>query len=74
MSDLPDRPPAPIKTPCVKVCVVDAETGLCMGCYRQLSEVASWARLSDEERAGIMADLPGRKSRIKPHKLAMFGG
>lgn len=74
MSDLPDRPPAPIKTPCVKVCVVDAETGLCMGCYRQLSEVAGWARLSDEERAGIMADLPGRKSRIKPHKLAMFGG
>lgn len=74
MSDLPDRPPAPIKTPCVKVCVVDAETGLCMGCYRQLSEVAGWARLSDAERADIMADLPGRKSRIKPHKLAMFGG
>ena len=74
MSALPDRPPAPIKTPCVKVCVVDAETGLCMGCYRQLSEVAGWARLSDEERAVIMADLPGRKSRIKPHKLAMFGG
>jgi len=74
MSALPDRTPAPIKTPCVKVCVVDAETGLCMGCYRQLSEVAGWAKLSDDERTAIMADLPGRKSRIKPHKLAMFGG
>jgi len=74
MSALPDRTPAPIKTPCVKVCVVDAATGLCMGCYRQLSEVAGWAKLSDDERTAIMADLPGRKSRIKPHKLAMFGG
>jgi hypothetical protein len=74
MSALPDRPPAPIKTPCIKVCVVDAETGLCMGCYRQLSEVAGWARFSDEERATIMAELSSRKSRIKPHKLAMFGG
>lgn len=66
-------PPAPIKTPCIKVCVVDGETGLCMGCYRQLSEVAGWARLSDDERATIMAELPTRKSRIRPEKLAMFG-
>jgi predicted Fe-S protein YdhL (DUF1289 family) len=66
-------PPAPIKTPCIKVCVVDGESGLCMGCYRQLSEVAGWARLSDDERAAIMAELPARRSRIRPEKLAMFG-
>ena len=76
MSDAPvsrsDGPPPPIKTPCVKVCVVDGETGLCMGCYRQLSEVAGWARLSDDERARIMADLPSRRARIRPEKLAMF--
>ena len=66
-------PPAPIKTPCIKVCVVDGESGLCMGCYRQLSEVAGWARLSDDERAAIMAELPTRRSRIRPEKLAMFG-
>lgn len=68
----PRRPPAPIKTPCVKVCVVDGESGLCMGCYRQLSEVAGWARLSDAEREAIMAELPSRRSRIRPEKLAMF--
>ena len=66
-------PPKAIATPCVKVCVVDGESGLCMGCYRQLSEVAQWVRFSDEERAAIMADLPARRSRIRPEKLAMFG-
>ena len=66
-------PPKAIATPCVKVCVVDGESGLCMGCYRQLSEVAQWARFTDADRAAIMADLPARRSRIRPEKLAMFG-
>ncbi len=72
MTATPPRPPAPIKTPCIKVCVVDGESGLCLGCYRQLSEVAGWAKLSDEERERIMAELPSRKGRIRPEKLAMF--
>jgi predicted Fe-S protein YdhL (DUF1289 family) len=66
-------PPKAIATPCIKVCVVDGESGLCMGCYRQLSEVAGWQRLTEDERAAIMAELPARRSRIRPEKLAMFG-
>ncbi len=74
MTDLPPRPrpPAPIKTPCIKVCVIDGESGLCMGCYRKLSEVAGWAKLTDQDRAEIMEALPGRRSLISPEKLAMF--
>lgn len=72
MTDVPATPPAPIKTPCIKVCVVDGESGLCLGCYRRLSEVAGWAKLSDEDRARIMAELPSRRSRIRPEKLGIF--
>ncbi|HEY9233620.1 MULTISPECIES: DUF1289 domain-containing protein [Phenylobacterium] len=72
MTDSPARPPAPIKTPCVKVCVVDGESGLCLGCYRRLNEVAGWARLSEAEREAIMAELPARRGLIRPEKLAMF--
>jgi len=73
MSDPPPGPPKPIKTPCVQVCVVDGESGLCLGCFRTLPEVAGWAAMSDPERAAIMAELPARRSRIRPDKLAMFG-
>jgi predicted Fe-S protein YdhL (DUF1289 family) len=69
----PARPPAPIKTPCVRVCVVDGESGLCLGCYRTLQEVASWAAFSDAEREALMAELPGRRGRIRPEKLGLFG-
>lgn len=53
-------PPAPIATPCVKVCVVDGANGLCFGCKRTLPEIAGWARLTAERRAEIMAELPSR--------------
>ncbi len=66
-------PPTPIATPCIKVCVVDGESGLCMGCYRTLAEVAGWSRLDELTRAAILADLPGRPERVRPEKRAMFG-
>jgi uncharacterized protein len=64
-------PPAPIKTPCIKVCVVDGESGLCLGCFRKLGEVARWSGLSDAEREAIMAELPARRSLIRPEKLGL---
>ncbi len=65
--------PSPLATPCVKICLIDGESGLCLGCQRTLPEVASWTRLTDAERAAIMADLPARRGRIRPEKLAIFG-
>jgi uncharacterized protein len=68
-----NAPPRPIATPCVQVCIVDGESGFCLGCYRTLGEVAGWSGLGEEARAAIMADLPGRRGRIRPEKLGMIG-
>ena len=67
-------PPArrPIVTPCVQVCAIDGESGLCLGCYRTLREVAGWGGFTDEERERLMAELPGRQSRIRPEKLGLL--
>jgi uncharacterized protein len=65
--------PPPIATPCVKICLIDGESSLCMGCQRTLPEVASWSRLTDADRAEIIAALPARRTRIRPEKLALFG-
>ncbi|HWF00524.1 MAG TPA: DUF1289 domain-containing protein [Caulobacteraceae bacterium] len=67
-------PPRPIATPCIQVCIVDGESGLCLGCFRTLGEVAGWARLPDADRQRLMAELPTRRSRIRPEKLGMVGG
>ena len=60
---------APIVTPCVKVCVVDGESGLCLGCFRTLHEIAAWAALPEARRRALMAELPARLARISREKL-----
>ena len=62
-------PPPPITTPCIKVCVVDGESGLCLGCFRTLGEIAGWAGLSEAERLRLVAELPARRALIAPEKL-----
>jgi len=66
----PPGPPRPVKTPCVQVCAIDAQSGLCLGCFRSMAEIAGWTRLTDAQRDGVLGDLPGRRGRIAPEKLA----
>ena len=47
-------------TPCIRVCILDPDTGLCEGCGRTREEIASWFRLSEQDRLRIMAELPER--------------
>jgi hypothetical protein len=53
--------------------MVDGASGLCLGCFRTLQEIAAWSRFSDEERAGLMTELPTRVCRIAPEKLGLVG-
>jgi uncharacterized protein len=55
-------------TPCIQICQIDTESGLCVGCGRTLDEIARWGRLSSSERRAIMRDLP---ERLRDNGLAM---
>ena len=55
-----------METPCIKICVLDAASGLCAGCGRSLDEIAEWAALGDAERKRVMAELPARMKKLKP--------
>jgi predicted Fe-S protein YdhL (DUF1289 family) len=61
VADTPQGPPRANATPCVKVCVVDGASGLCLGCWRTLSEIGGWSAMTDAQRAAVMADLPERE-------------
>jgi uncharacterized protein len=53
-----------IESPCNKVCVVDPASGLCIGCGRNLAEIAGWIGFCADERARIMAELPERLAAV----------
>jgi len=48
-------------SPCVKVCQMDPQRGLCLGCARTLDEIARWSSMSDTERKRVLAELPSRR-------------
>jgi predicted Fe-S protein YdhL (DUF1289 family) len=57
---------APISTPCVKICIVEGKTGLCVGCGRTLAEIAAWGGMEESRRRAIMDELPARQAKQEP--------
>ncbi|MEM6634742.1 MAG: DUF1289 domain-containing protein [Pseudomonadota bacterium] len=57
-----------IQSPCVKICVVHPTERICTGCLRTTQEIAMWRRMSDDERAAVMAELPSRAPRLKQRR------
>jgi predicted Fe-S protein YdhL (DUF1289 family) len=53
-----------IPSPCVNVCMLHADSDLCIGCKRTVEEIGRWTSYSDEERRRIMDDLPKRTHEI----------
>ena len=53
------------ESPCVKVCVMDAERRYCLGCARTLDEIARWGEMNDSERASVLESL---SHRIAPER------
>ena len=62
-----------IDSPCIKICVIHPEERLCIGCYRSNEEIATWSRISAEERQAITADLPNRLSKLTRRRGGRMG-
>ena len=52
-------------TPCIKTCVVDPLSGLCIGCGRTVAEISAWPGLTDDARLAIMSELAGRLAQAR---------
>ena len=50
-------------SPCIGVCKLDEDTGLCIGCARTVDEIAQWSSLDASDRFAIWEQLPERHSK-----------
>ncbi|NKC02855.1 DUF1289 domain-containing protein [Ochrobactrum haematophilum] len=61
---------ATIKSPCILICTMDAETGFfCLGCARTLDEITRWSRMSAEEQITVLSLLPDRHEILIEKKV-----
>jgi predicted Fe-S protein YdhL (DUF1289 family) len=55
-----------MESPCTKVCTLDEEGRICLGCRRTVDEIVAWGSLTDAQRARIMGELPRRRLPGEP--------
>ena len=55
-----------IASPCINVCKMDEQTGLCSGCFRTIDEIAAWAGIDDSRRLSILAAVARRRQEHDP--------
>lgn len=59
-----------VQSPCVRICLIDPSSQICVGCGRTGDEIARWSAISDRERAQILEELPARLAKAAPKRGA----
>jgi len=49
-----------VPSPCMSVCQMDEEAGLCQGCLRTLDEIRQWGSANDTQRRSIWQAIEAR--------------
>jgi uncharacterized protein len=62
----PDDPntPGPAPSPCIGICSMDQESGLCSGCLRTIDEIAGWGGASEQARRAVWREIARREAML----------
>lgn len=54
-----------VPSPCISVCRVNADSGLCEGCFRTLGEISAWARSGPEAQRELWRTIGQRMAAVQ---------
>jgi predicted Fe-S protein YdhL (DUF1289 family) len=54
------EPDAPVESPCIRLCTLD-DDDVCLGCYRNITEICAWGSAPESERRGIVRAATARR-------------
>jgi predicted Fe-S protein YdhL (DUF1289 family) len=55
----------PVPSPCINLCQIEPDTGLCRGCMRTIDEIIAWSRASDDDKRAVWAEIRRREAGIE---------
>ena len=47
-------------SPCNDICIIDQESGLCIGCSRSQKEIEGWNTINDKEKEQLLIKIKTR--------------
>jgi predicted Fe-S protein YdhL (DUF1289 family) len=51
-----------LPSPCVSICQMDPQDGVCLGCYRTRAEIAAWGSMGQDDQLALLDILRGRRA------------
>lgn len=54
--------PVSINSPCINICVINADNGFCSGCYRTIDEITHWPKLTPHQKIEVLNELADRRA------------
>lgn len=53
-----------VPSPCINVCRMHPETGLCEGCFRTIEEIVAWGSASEETKRAVWVEIRRRQDAV----------
>jgi predicted Fe-S protein YdhL (DUF1289 family) len=53
-----------VPSPCVSICVINPNSGLCEGCLRNLEEVAGWGQMPSVQQREVWQRIQKRCEQV----------
>jgi predicted Fe-S protein YdhL (DUF1289 family) len=54
-----------VPTPCISVCIMNPQTGLCDGCLRTIDEIAQWGSATEEAKRKVWIEIKRRQHEYR---------
>jgi uncharacterized protein len=51
-----------LPSPCVSICQMDPQDGVCLGCYRTRAEIAAWRSMDQGDQLALLDILRERRA------------
>lgn len=61
---LPPERQTPVPSPCISLCQMDKQTGLCQGCMRTIDEIIAWSKADDDYKRAVWKEIRRRESEL----------
>ncbi|MEC4718978.1 DUF1289 domain-containing protein [Noviherbaspirillum sp. CPCC 100848] len=53
-----------VPSPCISLCKMNAQTGLCEGCLRTIDEIVQWGAASEEVKRAVWVEIKRREEEL----------
>jgi predicted Fe-S protein YdhL (DUF1289 family) len=54
-----------VPSPCISVCRINADSGMCEGCFRTLGEISGWARSGPDAQRELWRTIGQRMAALR---------